>query len=188
MDYWKEVLAAAGANNDSLSTEANHIRDVLLKHINENPGIWYRELLRLVNISNGSLAHHLRVLEESNRIKVDRKNGLGRTRYYSLNVSDAESKIIGFIKNSTTRQIILLMLEQEFCTFSEIVDYAKRSPSTISWHIKRLVDRGIVNVRYGEFTLYTLVNRDFVGDVLAKYKESLVDKVVNNYVEVIEEL
>jgi predicted transcriptional regulator len=188
MDYWKEVVAAGSSNNITSTPQADEIRNILLNYINENPGIWYRELLRLCNISNGSLTHHLRVLEESDRIKVDRKSSPGRTRYYSLNVSDSESKVIGLIKNTTAKQIILLLLQQEFCTFSEIVDSIGKSPSTISWHMKRLVDAEVVNVRHGGSALYNLVNRDSVADVISKYKETLLDRAANNYSDIIDEL
>ena len=47
-------------------------RDKLLRYINGNPGIRYRELLRLSNLTNGVLAYHLALLEKSERIQVDR--------------------------------------------------------------------------------------------------------------------
>ena len=188
MDYWKDATLTGSDNNTLSTSQSDEIRNALLNYINENPGIWYRELLRLCNISNGALTHHLRVLEESSRIKVDRKSSPGRTRYYSLNVSDSESNIIGFIKSTTVRQIILLMLKQEFCTFSEIVDSTGKSPSTISWHMKRLADASVVNVRHGSSMLYSLTNREIVAEVMSKYRETLLDRASNNYADIIGEL
>lgn len=58
----------------------------------------------------------------------------------------------------------------------------------MSSHLKRLKKAGIVSVRYGEYQLYRLAERDLVADVLSKYRSSLVDRVVDNYAEMVEEL
>jgi predicted transcriptional regulator len=50
--------------------------------INGNPGIRYRELLRLSNLSNGVLTYHLALLEKSYLIQVDRNENKKITRYY----------------------------------------------------------------------------------------------------------
>jgi DNA-binding transcriptional ArsR family regulator len=73
-------------------------------------------------------------------------------------------------------------------TFNEIVDHTGKAPSTVSSHLKRLKEADIIAVRYGECHLYRLVDRDLVAEVLSKYKASFVDKVVDNYSQMIEEL
>ncbi len=49
-------------------------RKLLLKIINLSPGIRYRELLRITNLNNGTLSHHLTTLEKSSIIKVSDQN------------------------------------------------------------------------------------------------------------------
>jgi predicted transcriptional regulator len=163
----------------------------LVRHINENPGIRYRELLRLTCIANGVLAYHLAVLEKSHQIKVDRSKKSKITRYYPINISTEESEILGYIRSNGVRQIILFILEHDLCTFDEIVEHTKKAASTISWHLKRLKDAGIISIHYGHSEypqLYKLTNRDIVAEIVYKYKETFVDKVVKNYTEMIEEL
>jgi predicted transcriptional regulator len=131
-------------NNDD--EELCDIESKLLKSINTQPGIRYRELLRLFGLTNGVLTYHISTLEKSRQIIVDRNNRTKVTRYYSNYIPVEESGIIGHIRNNTARQIILCILEHNnsSCTFNEIVQYTKRSPSTTSWHLKRLKDAGIV--------------------------------------------
>ena len=52
--------------------------------IDENPGIRYRELLRLVNSSNGVLSYHIHKLEKNELLNVDRKSRIMRffPRYF----------------------------------------------------------------------------------------------------------
>jgi predicted transcriptional regulator len=159
---------------------------LLLEQIEHTPGIRYRELLRLTGLVNGVLTYHLAALEKANVIKVDR--GLRITRYYPVNVSEKESAILKYVRHEPIRQIVLFILEHDMPTFNEIVDHTGKAPSTVSSHLKRLKEAGIISVRYGECHLYRLVDRDLVAEVLSKYKASFVDKAVDNYSQMIEEL
>jgi predicted transcriptional regulator len=61
-------------------TELASTQILLLKHIEQTPGIRYRELLRLTGLVNGVLTYHLAALERANVIKVNRESRM--TRYY----------------------------------------------------------------------------------------------------------
>lgn len=167
-------------------TEPTDSRSLIMSQIGQTPGIRYRELLRLTGFVNGVLTYHLAALEKENVIRVDR--GPRITRYYPVNVSEKESAILKFVRHEPVRQIVRFILEHDMSTFNEIVDHTGKAPSTISCHLKRLREAGIISVRYGEYQIYRLVEKDFVADVLSKYKASFVDKVVDNYTEMLEEL
>lgn len=163
------------------------IQSKLLKHIDEYPGIRYRELLRLTDLVNGVLTYHLSLLERSTQIRVNRSKAK-TTRYYPINITPEESEVIGYIRNEPVRRIISFILEHNICTFNEIVDYTNKAPSTISWHLKKLKDAGIISVQYGQYQLYRVTNREVVAEILYKYRQSFVEQVVDNYTEIIEEL
>ena len=164
-------------------------KDVLLRHINNMPGIRYRELLRFTGLSNGALAYHLSRLEKSSQIRVDREKEKRTTRYYSIDIPTQESDILRQLRNEVSRQIIKLILEHDLCTFNEIVEHLNKASSTTSWHLKRLKDAGIISVKHGgEYQMYQIVSPNLVSDFLYKYKESFVDAVVNNYTNIVEEL
>ena len=58
-------------------------KKMLLKCINNSPGIRYRELLRVTGFPNGVMAYHLRILEKFKQMKVSRQYRK-ITRYYPL--------------------------------------------------------------------------------------------------------
>ena len=161
-------------------------RTTLLRHIEENPGIRYREMLRMSGLANGVLTYHLAALEKADVIKVDRQPRMAR--YYTLSVSDSESAILKFVRHDPVRQIVHFILDHDLCTFNEIVDHTKKASSTVSSHLKRLREAGIISVRYGEYQLYRLAERELVAEVLSKYRASFADRVVENYAEMVEEL
>lgn len=160
--------------------------DLLVSHISKEPGIRYRELLRLTGLANGVLTYHLAALEKSSMIRVERRSGA--TRYYPLNISEGESRILGFVRHEPVRELISFLLSNDMCTFAEIVDHAGKAPSTVSSHLKRLREAGVIRVRYGEYQLYSLADRELVADVLSKYRPTRADRVVDNYVEMLDEL
>ncbi|HET7147648.1 MAG TPA: ArsR family transcriptional regulator [Candidatus Nitrosopolaris sp.] len=161
---------------------------IILKQIDKSPGIRYRELLRLTGLTNGGLEYHLKILEKLHKVKVDRHDGR-RTRYYPLHISTDESHILGSVRNSVARQIVYFILGHDLCTFGEIVEHIKKAPSTVSWHLKRLSEAGIISISYGqEYQLYNIVNSNLVKDVLYKYDESFIDRIANGYYETFGEL
>lgn len=161
-------------------------KGLLLQQIFQNPGIRYRELMRLTGLANGVLAYHLSSLERADLVRVDRRSRM--TRYYSLSVSDDESAVLKYVRHEPVRKILLFIFDHELCTFSEIVEYTGKAPSTVSLHLKRLKEDGIVIVRYGEYRLYRLADKELVADVLSKYRPSFVDRMVDSYAETVQEL
>jgi predicted transcriptional regulator len=163
------------------------LKILLLKHIEQTPGIRYRELLRLTGLVNGVLTYHLAALEKTNMIKVDRDPRM--TRYYPASISESESAILKLIRQEPIREILIFILEHDMCTFQEIIEYTGKAPSTVSTHLHRLKDARIISVRYGEHhQLYQVVKGEMVAEVLSKYIPSFVDKIVDNYTEMLEEL
>jgi predicted transcriptional regulator len=165
----------------------------LINIIEKNPGIRYRELLRSTNLSNGVLTYHLTELAGSNIINVERRRGV--TRYYSVQISSEESRVISHIRNVISRKILLLIIERGSCTLSEIAVLTNKAPSTISWYLQRLLDANIIKKKstssdgvYYKSRFYEVVNKILVLDMLSKYVESPFEKVVSNYSEIVEEL
>ena len=145
---------------------------IVLNSIERCPGIRYRELLRFSGLTNGALEYVLRILERTDRIKVERQNGK-RPRYFPLNILSSESSILGHIRNKSSRQIVLFMLEHKSCTFSDILKHIKKAPSTLSWYLKMLSEAGIIAIgRTYKHNAYRIVNRELVSYVLTRYRES----------------
>ncbi len=163
-------------------------KTLILEQVAKTPGIRYRELLRQTGLANGTLEYHLKMLEKLYRIKVERHEGR-RARYYPINFSSDEAHIVGYVRNNVARQIVYFILRHDLCTFGEIVDHIKRAPSTVSWHLKRLSEAGIVSVRYGqEYHLYSIINCSLIETILKKCDGSFRDKLADNYYEMFGEL
>jgi predicted transcriptional regulator len=163
-------------------------KTVILEQIAKSPGIRYNELRRSRGLANGTLEYHLKILENTNKVMVERHDGR-RATYYPIYLSADESQILGYVRNNVARQIVLFILEHDLCTFNEILKHIKKAPSTASWHLKRLSDAGIISITYGqEYQLYRVQNNKLVSNIVCKYSESFKDRVANGYFELFEEL
>ena len=164
-------------------------KNLLLKIIDLSPGIRYRELLRISNLNNGTLSHHLSTLEKSSIIKVLRSENSNITRYYPSSIPNEETIILGFLKIKTTKELIVKLLEKKSCTFNELVLHVNKAPSTTSWNIKRLMDSDVIIRKRGSGCLeYSLKNSKKVEELYQKANTSLLDRSIDNYTSLIEDL
>ena len=178
------------------------LQQKLLLCIDDNPGIRYRELLRLINFSNGVLSYHVDKLEKLELVNVERKNRL--TRFFPRNISIEVMGILGNLRNQTSYDIIKLLSERGPISQQEIVKSTRKAASTISWRMKKLLDDNIIcikdkdfnydenkdfarKVQYKKVKLYDLLNRNLVNDLIYK-TNNYIDSMVSNYSEMVDSL
>lgn len=178
------------------------LQQKLLLCIDENPGIRYRELLRLINFSNGVLSYHVNKLEKLDLVNVERKNRL--TRFFPRNISNEVMGILGNLRNETSYEIMKLISESGPISQQEIVKSTRKAASTISWRMKKLLDDNIICIKDKDFNydgnkdfgskiqhkkvkLYDLLNRNLVNDLIYKTNK-YIDSMVSNYSEMVDSL
>jgi predicted transcriptional regulator len=166
--------------------ELNNSQNNIMKVISQYPGIRYKELARSTGFANGVLTYHLNILEQFRYVNKFRHNNI--TRYYPRSIPSGDLKIISHLRVYSEREIILFLLSHDFCTFSEIVEHLKKAPSTVSWRLKRLCEDGTLVIHYEGYNLYRINDKKLVNQMLHKYKESITDKVVNNFIDIANEL
>ena len=128
-------------------------------------------------------------LEKCSTIKIMRSKNSNITRYYPASTPTEETIILGYLKIKTTKEIIIKLLEKKCCTFNELVDHINKAPSTTSWNLKRLLDAEVIIRRRGpEFSEYLLKNPVEVENLLKKTNVTLLDRSIDNYTSLIEDL
>jgi predicted transcriptional regulator len=177
------------SHSQDLVTRTDDIRREIFGFIAKNPGIRYRELIRLVGISNGVLTYHLGMLEKFGEIRVERMSNKRVTRYFTVNIPKEDSDIISCFKSKVIRNIVFFVINNDLCTFTEIVDHVGKAPSTISWHVKKLRGAGILRMIHGnERLLYSITDKTIVNRILLEYQETFTDRIIDNYADMIEKL
>lgn len=176
------------------------VQQELLTCVDENPGIRYRELLRMTNSSNGVLSYHINRLEKMELVNVERRSRM--TRLFPRNISNDITGVMGFLRNQTSYEIIKLLHDKGPISQQEIMQYTRKAVSTISWHMKKLIQDNVVclkdkNTIYDEgidvgiqsqhrkVNLYDLTNRNIVNSLIYK-ANNYIENSINNYSEIMD--
>ena len=161
--------------------------ELILKTIEKNPGIRYREIMGELGLKNGTLSHHLQKLEQQSVLRVERTPRVAR--FYPLSVKDEEISIIKRLRQETPRRILCLLLDLDEVNFSEMFLKIKRSPGTTSLYATELVNDGIIKDRFENGKrFFSLTDKNTVNELISKYHPDLMSKTTENYSDIIESL
>lgn len=153
-------------------------RKRIFEIVKKNSGCHFREIERRSGIAHGTLKYHLNFLAKHGLI-VEKKDG-NNVRYFSKDIKE-DFEIISLLRQKSTRQIILFLTENGKNSHGGIVDFVKLSPGTVSWHLDKLVRKGILK---REEKFYVLVYpKEEIVKLLISFKESFFDNLVDRAVE-----
>ena len=161
--------------------------ELILRTIEKNPGIRFREIMEELGLKNGVLSHHLDKLEKQSVLRVERTPRVAR--FYPLSIQDEEMQVIKRLRQETPRRILRLLLDVDEVNFSEMFLRIKRSPGTTSLYVTELVDDGIIKDRFENGKrFFSLPDRNTVNKLISKYHPDLIAKTTENYSDVIASL
>lgn len=159
----------------------------LINTIKKNPGIKFREIMRNTGMKNGVLSHHLSKLEKEGSVQVQR--GIRQTRFYPLNITEQECKVIKALRRQTPRDIISALILHENLEFNEIVNHVGKSQSTVSLYLSQLVNDGIVLSQFSERKKrYQIKDRLVVDKLIENYHPGLLEKPTAGFEDIINSL
>ncbi len=158
------------------------IRGDIYRAIRRFPGIHFRELQRKVGGGTGGLEYHLRYLMKHRLIMVERSGR--RTRFFPLELDDHERAILALLRQKNVRRIIIKVLQDKEANHGALVRFLQISPSTVTWHLRKLLDAGILSVKEaGREKRYTVNDPERVTRVILAYRESFLDALVDRFVD-----
>ena len=149
-------------------------RQLIVTAIEQDPGITYKDLLRMTAVSNGSLSWNVKVLETQKKVRVSR-SGNGNTHLYPVYLDEHICSLLTEIRRKKTKEIIFVLLAAKggCCTVKEISTAIKKAPTTTWWHLKRMHLKGIVFKKLNKKTsTYGLLDRDIIINLLSNYSSS----------------
>ena len=149
------MLALVGKTHET--SDGRFQRGRLIGYLTANPGCHFRALMAALNMSNGQITHHLRLLE--NQELIWRINDGRFVRYYPLNNSlypgmnpdDLPVPPLSPDPKSLQGKILTLLDDEhqvgEFPTQSELAKKLEKSQQLISHHLRTLQKYGLVEKR-----------------------------------------
>ena len=156
-------------------------QDKILDFIISNPSSHLRKIKNNLEFSMGTIQYNLAMLEKEGKIKSV------KTRFYKnyYHINESNEKILSVLNLDSPRNIVMYLIQHEPSTHQEIANGIGLSSSTVSWHMKRLMELQVVQTEYsGKYTIYRLKDRDNVLANLRKYKSTVWNTMVNNMADV----
>jgi predicted transcriptional regulator len=136
---------------------ANTLRHTIYNLIQSRPGISSSELLQETGISRGALTYHLTLMRVSGKIILLKDHGTISYFENSGKYGDGEQKVIKYLRQDMDKKIILILARNPLMSRTDFERILGVSGPTVSWHMKRLIDDGILNVQKdGRFSRYVL--------------------------------
>ncbi|MEK6855430.1 MAG: winged helix-turn-helix transcriptional regulator [Nanoarchaeota archaeon] len=158
-------------------------RKIIYNFVKTYAGCHFRDLARKSKFPASSLKYHLDYLVK-HELLIEQKDG-NNNRYFPREFNPANKMLLGLLRQRSLREILLFILTNKNCTHSNIVKFTKLSPPTITWHLKKLENKGLISPSInGKNKTYKIrTNEKEIIDLLIVYKESFFDSSINSIIE-----
>jgi len=150
--------------------------------VTSSPGCHLRELQRRLDIPLGTLEYHLKYLVDREYLSM-RDEG-GYKRYYPVGtMRSVDKQILSVLRQDIPRRLVMHLLLHPDCRFGDLAQRFDVAPSTLSFHVSKLLKAGIVSkTRQGRETTYKVENEHEVAMVLIAHRRSFLDVLVDSFV------
>ena len=148
----------------------------IFSYILKYPGLHFRELSRKLHISRGTLEYHLNYMRKEGFLIIKKEGRFAR--YYALNdVGENYKKILNLLRQKVPRAILRYIIGVPMCTQDQIADFVKRSNNTVSYHLKKFEELGLIEVTLrGNKKEYEVVDYGFMFGLFITYYKRLFDE------------
>jgi predicted transcriptional regulator len=154
---------------DEIFTDISENRADIYNYILLNPGTYLRKIFKDVGLAMGDTQYHLSVLEKKGYVK-SRKVGKHRYYYPMLVNSGEEELILALLRQTTTRDILIYLIENIGATQSDLSNFIHFSTPTIYWYMKRLISSGlVVGFKEGNVIRYYVRDISSLTECIRKY-------------------
>jgi predicted transcriptional regulator len=152
-----------------LQNKAVRLRFNIFYVIYQLPGIHFRELQRKMKIGTGHLLFHIGHLKKMGLIRTS-QDGQYLRFYSNGEIDNQDKRIIEISRQKNISKILSMLVKQGTIQYSDLVNELNLSLSTVSWHLKKLIDNNII-VKYtrGRKSYYALYDPVLIKKVVTKY-------------------
>ena len=147
------------------------------------PGLHKREIARKLGMSLSTIDYHLHYMEKK-QLVVSRMDGKYKRYFVSKEMGKGDKKIFSMLRQEMPRKIVMFILLNPRAIHKEICKHIKKAPSTVSFHMKKLIEAGVVEeISLGKEKAYVVRNEDRVAKLLMMYKSTFLDKAVDKFID-----
>jgi len=149
-------------------------RKQIFNLIKENPGLNVTKIAELLKIETSLTIYHLRYLLRHDLISIEKEKGYTRC-YTKGEIGIEDKKILSILRQEIPLKIVIFLLKNPYSKHKEILKNLDIAPSTLSYHLKKLIKKGIVSLQLiNESEGYIVINEKRIIGFIIKYQPSRV--------------
>lgn len=133
----------------------------------------------------GSLQYHLDVLTKNRLVRFQKQGKF--IRYFPVvwEHKEEDKQALSHMRQEAHRRIVLYLLDRKKATITDLSEFLGLSSSTVSFHLQKMLkDELIQKTRDGRVIYFKLKDPKQAKHLIVGYKTSFLDKLVDNFVEI----
>ncbi|MEW5760939.1 MAG: winged helix-turn-helix transcriptional regulator [Candidatus Thermoplasmatota archaeon] len=163
-------------------------RKKIFDFVTSSPGCHMREIQRRLNMPLGTVEYHLRYLTR-NELIILKDDGHYKRFYPKSTLASVDKTLLALLRQEIPRKIVMFLLLHPNSSFSKISDDFALSPSTVSFHLEKLVSKNVVKKeKVGRESIYSIVNENETAKILLLHRHSFLDELIDSFVRAWSEL
>jgi DNA-binding transcriptional ArsR family regulator len=145
------------------STLDNATRKTIYDAVCATPGLGVQEIAHLAGVTYSTTSYHLDRLIEAGMVVMS-GNG-NRLRYYKNGgqISEEERRLLPILENAEVCRILEAILDRPYTYRAALAERLGVSTTTINWHLKRLLELGLVRETREGRSAHLFVDRQKVA-------------------------
>ncbi len=153
--------------------------------IASNPGSYFREILRSLEIGTGNLQYAIELLEREGKITAIRVGAY--KHFYPSDVDEEKKKILGILSQESPREILLFLSRKPGACQTEVAREIKCSSPTARWYLVRLESLGLIWSRKQgvEVKYYANTSIPELANLLKAYRPSIWSKYADRMADML---
>ena len=152
--------------------------------VSRNPGLHLSKIAEILKIRTSLVEYHLLFLEKHRIVRAVKESGY--MRYYIEGmIGKSDKKILSILRQEIPLRVILFLLKNDNAKHKDIIKNVDISPSTLSYHLKKMVDHGIIYLnKHDKNRGYSITNKEGIIGLLVQYKPyDLIDSFKDVWVD-----
>lgn len=148
----------------------------ILEFIASHPGVHLRDICRELELAMGDVQYNIQRLERDNRIHSMRR-GLYKFFFPANLFGERQRDVLSMLSLDRPRELLLNIIEHPESTQEALATAVQVSQPTVSWHLRKLVDLGIIGRRQeGRVATYTVVGGAEIARFIKTYHPTVWER------------
>ncbi|MGH9954467.1 MAG: winged helix-turn-helix transcriptional regulator [Nitrososphaera sp.] len=157
-------------------SQVESTKDKVYRFIAKNPGSYFREILRSLEIGTGNLQYVLEMLEREGKVTTIRVGSY--KHFYPSEVDEEKKRILSILSQESPREILLFLSRKPGSCQTDVAKEIRCSSPTARWYLIKLEALGLIwSRRQGaEVRYYANTSVPELARLLITYRPSIWDK------------